>query len=75
MIPLMSDEQSPFRLRKKHGSGVRKDVTAADGKRLVDGQSMRNAVVGGLIVVLIFSAFWATLTELPRVLNGYSRRF
>ena len=56
--------EQPLRLRKKHGSGARKDTTAADGKRIVDDQSIRNAVVVGLIVVFAFSVFWAALAEL-----------
>jgi hypothetical protein len=56
--------EQPLRLRKKHGSGAQKDTSAADGQIIVDGQSIRNAVVVGLIVVLIFSAFWVALTEL-----------
>lgn len=56
--------QQPLRLRKKHGSGAQKDTTAADGQRIVDGQSIRNAVVMGLIVVLVFSVLWTALAEL-----------
>ena len=64
MIPAMSEPQSPLRLRKKHGTGARRDVTSADGKRLVDAQSIRNAVVAGMITVIVFSFFWVTLTEI-----------
>jgi len=64
MILLMSETQNPLRLRKKHGSGMRQNVTSADGKKLVDAQSARNAVVAGLIAVLVFSIFWIALTEL-----------
>ena len=60
----MSEPQSPLRLRKKHGTGARRDVTSADGKRLVDAQSIRNAVVAGMITVIVFSFFWVTLTEI-----------
>jgi hypothetical protein len=64
MIPRMSDVQNPLRLRKKHGSGKPTQVTTADGLRLVKAQSARNAVVAGLIVIIIFSLFWITLSEL-----------
>lgn len=64
MIPLMSETQNPLRLRKRHGSGVRKDVTPADGRKLVQAQSVRNAIVAGLIAIIIFSLFWIALTEL-----------
>ncbi len=60
----MSETQSPLRLRKKHGSGKPTQVTSVDGKRLVDAQSIRNACVAGLIVIIIFSLFWIMLSEL-----------
>ncbi|MCJ7592153.1 MAG: hypothetical protein MUO51_12450 [Woeseiaceae bacterium] len=60
----MSDTQSPLRLRKKHGSGALRDATAADGKRLVDVQSVRNAILAGLVTVIIFSLFWILLSDL-----------
>jgi len=60
----MTEPQSPLRLRKKHGSGAPLDATATDGKRLVDAQSVRSAVVAGLITVVIFSIFWISLSEL-----------
>lgn len=60
----MNEPQSPLRLRKKHGSGVPLSSTAADGKRLVDAQSVRNAIVAGLITIVIFSIFWVSLSEL-----------
>lgn len=64
MIPPMSDVQNPLRLRKKHGNGKPTQVTPADGKRLIDAQSVRNACVAGLIVIIIFSMFWIMLSEL-----------
>ena len=54
----------PLRLRKKHGSGKPTEVTSADGKRLVNAQSVRNAVVAGLIVIIIFCVFWILLSEI-----------
>ena len=64
MIYDMTDTQNPLRLRKKHGSGRATPVTAADGKRLLDSQSLRNAIVAGLIVILVFSLLWISLSEL-----------
>jgi len=64
MILSMSDVQNPLRLRKKHGSGKPTQVTIADGIRLVKAQSFRNAVIAGLIIIIIFSIFWITLSEL-----------
>jgi len=64
MIRPMSDSANPLRLRKRHGSGTRKDVTSVDGGQLVRTQSVRNAIVASLIAVIVFSLFWIALTEL-----------
>ena len=64
MIRPMSDSANPLRLRKRHGSGTRKDVTSIDGGRLVRAQSVRKAIVAGFIAVIVFSLFWIALTEL-----------
>jgi hypothetical protein len=56
--------QQPLRLRKKHGSGEPVQVTSADGYLLVKAQSIRNAVVAGLITIVVFSVLWVTLSEL-----------
>lgn len=64
MIHIMSNAQNPLRLRKKHGSGKPTHVTSDDGKRLVEAQSLRNACVAGLVVIIIFSFFWVALSEL-----------
>jgi len=60
----MSENQNPLRLRKRHGSGARPEMTSADGRKLVQAQSMRNAIVVSFIVVIIFSLFWISLTDL-----------
>ncbi len=54
----------PLRLKKKHGSGKRLDVTAADGARLVRMQSLRSALLAGLVAVAIFCVFWIALSSL-----------
>jgi len=56
--------QLPLRLRKKHGSGQRRDVTPADGERLARVQSMRGAIVAGLIAIIVFCVFWITVSSL-----------
>lgn len=56
--------QHPLRLRKKHGLGARRDISAADGERLVLAQSLRNALTAGLITIVIFCALWVALTSL-----------
>ncbi len=62
----MSDKtgQLPLRLRKKHGTGERRDVTASDGERLVRAQSLRNAVTAGIIAIIVFSILWILLTAM-----------
>ena len=60
----MGKPQNPLRLQKKHGSGEPCDASAADGKRLVDEQSMRNAIVAGIITIVVFSILWAAMTSL-----------
>jgi hypothetical protein len=54
----------PLRLRRKHGEGRKTDVTAADGARLVRAQSFRNAVIAGLIALVVFCVLWVSLSSL-----------
>ena len=56
--------KNPLRLRKKHGDGTAPNVSAADGQRLMNAQSLRGAFMAGLITIIIFSVFWIALTEL-----------
>ena len=60
----MSDAQNPLRLRKKHGTGTPVEVTTADGGSLVAMQSIRNALMVAAIIIVIFSVFWISLSEL-----------
>lgn len=53
-----------LRLRKKHGAGRRRDVTAADGAHLVRAQSMRGATVAGILAIAIFTVLWVALSGL-----------
>jgi hypothetical protein len=52
----------PLRLRKKHGQGERPKVTADDGARLARAQSLRNALVAGLITIIVFCLLWILLS-------------
>jgi hypothetical protein len=54
----------PLRLKKKHGEGQRPDATAADGARLMRAQSLRNAIMAGLIVVIAFCLVWIAVSSL-----------
>ncbi len=60
----MNDAQSPLRLHKKHGSGQANDVLSGDVRRLIGAQSIRNAIIAGCIVIIIFCVFWILLSEL-----------
>lgn len=51
-------------MRKKHDPVVGSDVTAADGARLLRAQSLKNALVAGFIVVLLYCVFWIALSSL-----------
>ncbi|MGI9238229.1 MAG: hypothetical protein ACR2QZ_12580 [Woeseiaceae bacterium] len=53
-----------LRLRKKHGSGIRKEATAEDGARLVRAQSIRNAVVAALLAIVVFCVLWIAMSGL-----------
>ncbi len=60
----MSEQQaSPLRLRKKHGEGRAPDVTAEDGARLVRKQSLRRAIMAGLITFIVFCIAWVLLAS------------
>lgn len=56
--------QLPLRLRKKHGTGARRDIAPADGERLVKVQSLRNAFFAGLVTIVVFCALWVALSSL-----------
>jgi hypothetical protein len=64
MILLMSETANPLRLRKKHARRAQTDVTSADGGKMVRAQSLRSAIVAGLITIIVFSLFWITVTDL-----------
>jgi len=59
-----SPAQQSLRLRKKHGSGKRREVTAEDGARLMQAQSLRNAAVSGVLAIVIFTLLWVALSAL-----------
>ena len=55
--------KSVARLPKKH-RGAADKAGQVDVRRLLAQQSLRDAVVGGLIVVILFSMLWAMLSTL-----------
>ena len=60
----MTDRPNVLRLRKKHGAGTPRDATIADGERLLGAQSLPNAIVAGIVAVVVFCVFWIVLTAL-----------
>jgi len=60
----MTDHPNVLRLRKKHGSGTPLEATVADGERLLGAQSLRSALVAGVVAVAIFCVLWIALTAL-----------
>ena len=55
--------KSIVRLPKRH-RGAAASIDNVDVSRLVSEQSLRDAVMGGLIVVILFSVLWAMLSTL-----------
>lgn len=56
------ENSHPLRLRRKHGEGKSPAATAADGARLVRTQSLRNAIVAGLVTFIVFCIGWIGLS-------------
>jgi hypothetical protein len=56
--------KSVLRIPKRHTPSKAVDLTADDGRLLMLDQSLRDAVVAGLIVVVLFSALWAMASTL-----------
>lgn len=59
---MKGEDPQPLRLRRRHGEGRRPDVTADDGARLVRAQSLRAAIVAGLLTFLVFCIGWVLLS-------------
>ncbi|MCH7820452.1 MAG: hypothetical protein IIA07_00425 [Proteobacteria bacterium] len=53
-----------LRLPKRHVSKLQSEPSAADGARIINAQSVRDAVMAALIVVILFSAMWSILSAL-----------
>lgn len=65
LLRIMNKEKTDvLRLPKKHASKVREKPTPADARRLIESQSLRDAIAAGLIVIVLFSIFWAMLSSL-----------
>ena len=65
LLRMMSDEKtSVFGLPKRHDPKIDEAPTAADCRRLVEAQSVRNAVMASLVAVILFSVLWSMLSVL-----------
>ena len=51
-------------MRKRHTPNVQTRAEPADGQRLIDEQSVRDGVLAGLVVVILFSVLWAMVSTL-----------
>jgi len=51
-------------MRKRHTPDVQAQAEPADGRRLIDEQSVRDAVLAGLVAVILFSILWAMVSTL-----------
>ena len=62
----MTDKKIPSiaRMRKKHTPRQPTEASADQGRRLVAEQSLRDALVAGLIVIVLFGILWAMLSTL-----------
>lgn len=56
--------KSVLRIPKRHLPDETVDLGAEDGRLLVEDQSLRESIVAGLIVVILFSALWAMASTL-----------
>ena len=61
----MTDKETPkvLRLRKKHKPGSHERPTAADGEKIVRAQSIRYALIAGLIAIIVFAAIWTMFSQ------------
>ena len=60
----MSAEPKPqvLRLRKKHAPGRHERPVAKDGERLIRAQSLRHAILAGIIAIVLFAVVWSMMT-------------
>ena len=56
--------KSVLRMRKRHTSAVQTEAREEDGRNLLQQQSIRDASLAAMIVLLLFSILWAMLSTL-----------
>jgi hypothetical protein len=59
----LTRKRQPLRLPKRHAATESAAVSADDGARIVAAQSLRDATIAGLIVIVVFSVLWVMLTR------------
>jgi hypothetical protein len=65
LLPIMSAEKTDvLRLRKKHLPKNKRESTPEEGRRLLEAQSVRNAITASLITVIVFSILWSMISTL-----------
>jgi len=62
----MSEQRPPSiaRMRKPHSPAKMASASAQDGRRIVEQQSFRDALIAGVIVIVVFSTLWAMMSTL-----------
>ena len=48
-----------FRLRQKHSRNLRRDATLVNAEKLIAAQSVRAAITGAAIAIIMFNIVWA----------------
>lgn len=61
---MSAEKTDVLRLRKKHLPKNKREPTQAEGRRLIEAQSVRNAVMAGMITIVVFSIIWSMLSTL-----------
>lgn len=65
LLPIMSAENTDvLRLRKKHLPKNKREPTPEEGQRLIDAQSMLNAILASVITIIAFGIVWSMLSTL-----------
>jgi len=61
---MSAEKTDVLRLRKKHLPKNKRESTPEEGKRLLEAQSVRNAITASLISIIIFSILWSMISTL-----------
>ena len=65
LLRIMSDDKTDvLRLPKRHRPKSGAELTAEEAQALIEAQSVGNAVIASLVVIVVFSVLWVMLTAL-----------